>query len=40
MPNTRMKRVTNEKYIDTCWMFEVPSGLKPYRIARDLGRIA
>jgi hypothetical protein len=28
-PNTRMKRVTNEKYIDTCWMFDVPSGLKP-----------
>ena len=39
MPNTRMKRVTKEKYIDTCWMFDVPSGLKPYRIARDCGRM-
>ncbi len=29
MPNTRMKRVTNEKYIDTCWMFDVPAGERP-----------
>ena len=39
MPKTRMKRVTKEKYIDTCWMFDVPSGLKPYRIDSDCGRI-
>ena len=29
MPKTRMKRVTNEKYIDACWMFDVPAGLRP-----------
>ena len=29
MPKTRMKRVTKEKYIDTCWMFDVPSGDSP-----------
>ena len=28
-PNARMKRVTKEKYIDACWMFDVPSGLNP-----------
>ena len=39
MPKTRMKRVTNEKYIDACWMFDVPAGLSPYRIFSDCGRI-
>ena len=38
-PKTRMNRVTKAKYIDTCWMFEVPLGLIPYKIANDCGRI-